>query len=43
MIHGRDLHQAAINWGMAISCTLIVICAVLVVHLVRRIPWMVPL
>lgn len=43
MIHGRDLHRSAINWGMAFSCTLIVICAVLVFHLYLRLPIMVPL
>jgi hypothetical protein len=43
MIHGTDLHRAAINWCMAISCTLIAISAILVSLLYLRLPLMVPL
>jgi hypothetical protein len=43
MIHGPDLRRVAINWCMALSCTLIVICAVLVFLLYLRLPIMVPL
>jgi hypothetical protein len=43
MIRGRDLHHAAANWCLALACTVVVITAILVVHLITHIPLMVPL
>ena len=43
MVHGRDMQHAAINWCLALACTVVVITAILVVHLITHIPLMVPL
>jgi hypothetical protein len=43
MIHGRDLHRAAVNCCLASGYTLVVIWAMLLFHLYLRLPLMVPL